>query len=69
LSGPSGRVFIHRTNHHFQAKCGPRGALSLVAKFPAPFSSLLSPFAVFPETEISYLNQASPVNRGKKDVK
>jgi len=69
LSGPSGRVFIHRTNHNFQATCGPRGALSLVANFSAPFSSLLSPFAVFPETEISYLNQASPVNRGKKDVK
>jgi hypothetical protein len=68
LSGPSGRVFIHRTNHNFQATCGPRGALSLVAKFSAPFSSLLSPFEAFPETEISYLNQASPVNRGKKDV-
>jgi hypothetical protein len=68
LSGPSGRVFIHRTNHNFQATCGPRGALSLVAKFSALFSSLLSPFATFPETEMSYLNQASPVNRGKKDV-
>jgi hypothetical protein len=68
LSGCSGRIFIHRTNHNFQATCGPRGALSLVAKFSALFSSLLSPFAAFPETEISYLNQASPVNRGKKDV-
>jgi hypothetical protein len=68
LSGRSGRVFIHRTNHNFQATCGPRGALSLVAKFSALFSSLLSPFATFPETEMSYLNQASPVNRGKKDV-
>jgi len=68
LSGTSGRVFTHRTNHNFQATCGPRGASSLVAKFSALFSSLLSPFAVFPETEISYLNQASPVNRGKKDV-
>jgi hypothetical protein len=69
LSGHSRRVFTHRTNHIFQARCGPRGALSLVANFSAPFSSLLSPFAVFPETEISYLNQASPVNRGKKEVK
>jgi len=68
LSGPSGRAFIHRTNHNFQATCGPRGALSLVAKYSAPFSSLLSPFAVFPETEISYVNQVSPVSRGKKDV-
>jgi len=68
LSGPSGRVFIHRTNHSFQATCGPRGALSLVAKFSAPLSSLFSPFAAFPEAEISYLNQASPVNRGEKDV-
>jgi hypothetical protein len=69
LSGPSGRAFIHRTHHNFQARCGPRGALSLVAKFPTLLSSLLSPFEAFPETEISYLNQASPVNRGKKDVK
>jgi hypothetical protein len=69
LCGPSGRAFIHRTNHNFQARCGPRGTLSLVASFSAPFSSLISPFAAFPEIEISYLNQASPVNRGKKDVK
>jgi len=38
-------------------------------KISAPFSSLLSPFVASPETEISYLNQASPVNWGKKDVK
>jgi hypothetical protein len=42
--------------------------MSLVQCFSALFSSLLSPFAVFLETEVSYLNQASPVNRGKKDV-
>jgi hypothetical protein len=56
LSGLSGRVFIHRTNHNFQATCGPRGAASLVQRFSAPFSSLFFPFEALPESEISYLN-------------
>jgi hypothetical protein len=47
-----------------------RAARRMVARrkiFRSVFFSV-SPFAVFPETEISYLNQASPVSRGKKDV-
>jgi hypothetical protein len=47
-----------------------RAARRVVArrKISALFSSLLAPFTAIPETEISYLNQASPVTRGKKDV-
>jgi hypothetical protein len=48
-----------------------RAARRAVARRKIFRSVFFSAFSLraFPETEISYLNQASPVNRGKKDVK